>query len=141
MTFQPIDILGYIGMVIVVTSFFFKNIKLIRIVNMAGCVLCTIYGFITNTYPTAALNIALFIVNIIMLVEPIQKFLKKLIKNQKSLLQIREESDKVKKENSEIKDKVEEIQNKKKWMNNKGFFTSIFAHIYFIFNICSIRNY
>ena len=73
MTFQPIDILGYIGMVIVVTSFFFKNIKLIRIVNMAGCVLCTIYGFITNTYPTAALNIALFIVNIIMLAEPVIK--------------------------------------------------------------------
>ena len=63
-----IEIVGYLGMVIVVTSFLFKNIKWVRIVNIIGATLCALYGFLTKTYPTAILNAALIVINAIMLI-------------------------------------------------------------------------
>ena len=63
-----IELIGYLGMILVIASFLFKNIKLIRIVNITGAILSSIYGFITKTYPTAFLNLTLIIINITMLI-------------------------------------------------------------------------
>lgn len=63
-----IDIIGYIGMGLVILSFLFKDIRYIRITNICGSILSAIYGFLTVTYPTMILNLILIIVNVIMLI-------------------------------------------------------------------------
>ncbi len=57
------EVIGYIGMALVVLSFFFQNIRWLRMMNTLGAVLCAAYGFMTKTYPTAALNLALILIN------------------------------------------------------------------------------
>lgn len=63
-----IDIVGYIGMGFVLLSFLMKDVKWIRIVNMIGGVLSCVYGIVTKTIPTAALNGALIIINLVYLI-------------------------------------------------------------------------
>jgi uncharacterized protein with PQ loop repeat len=63
-----IDAIGYAGMALVVISFFFKKIALMRTANIAGSILSLIYGALTQTYPTLILNAALILVNVIMLI-------------------------------------------------------------------------
>ena len=58
-----VEVVGYVGMAFVVISFGMKNIRLLRILNTIGAVLCCVYGFVTKTYPTAALNVMLIIIN------------------------------------------------------------------------------
>lgn len=58
------EVIGYLGMALVIISFLFKNIRVLRIINLAGSVCCSIYGFITATYPTAFLNLILVIINL-----------------------------------------------------------------------------
>ena len=62
-----LDIVGYIGMAFVILSFLMTKVKLIRVLNIVGGILCCIYGFITKTYPTAILNLSLVIINSVML--------------------------------------------------------------------------
>lgn len=62
-----IEIIGYLGMVIVFASFLAKDIKLVRIINMVGSLLCLTYGILTLTLPTAILNGGLFLLNASML--------------------------------------------------------------------------
>lgn len=66
--FTWIDILGYIGMLFVLISFLMKDVKWIRIVNMVGGTLSCAYGIITKTIPTACLNAALIVINLIYLI-------------------------------------------------------------------------
>lgn len=68
-----LEVLGYLGMVIVLISFFFSNIKRLRIVNMAGGILCLIYGILTQTWPTALLNASLVTINGVYLVRTLIK--------------------------------------------------------------------
>ena len=70
-----IEIIGYIGMAVVVTSFLFKNIKWVRIVNICGSALSATYAAMfmilnknTQQLPTLILNVALIIINSIMLI-------------------------------------------------------------------------
>ncbi len=58
-----IEVLGYVGMALTIASFTMKNALWIRIVNMSGSVFSLVYGILTNTIPTAALNGALFAIN------------------------------------------------------------------------------
>ena len=62
------ECLGYVGMLFVILSFLFKDIKWLRLFNVIGSILSAIYGFLTRTYPTAILNCILFLVNIVYLV-------------------------------------------------------------------------
>lgn len=68
------EILGYIGMALVVSSFFFTDIIVLRLVNIAGSVLSAAFAFTfivlsktTEQLPTAILNSALIIINVVML--------------------------------------------------------------------------
>jgi len=63
-----VEIIGYLGMVIVLLSFLAKDIKLVRIINIVGSVLCLLYGILTGTIPTAVLNGSLFVLNLTMLI-------------------------------------------------------------------------
>lgn len=60
-------------MLIIVVSFLFKDIKLIRGFNACGSLLSMMYGFITITYPTAILNLILLFINAIMFIKLINK--------------------------------------------------------------------
>ena len=58
-----IEIIGYTGMAFVLISFLMRKIQWVRIVNMIGATLSLIYGILTFTIPTAALNGALLAIN------------------------------------------------------------------------------
>ena len=60
------EVIGYVGMAFVVSSFFMQNLKWLRILNIIGGSLCCAYGFLTHTYPTAILNLLLVCINISM---------------------------------------------------------------------------
>lgn len=63
------NIIGYIGMIFVASSFLFKNILWVRKVNVIGAILSAYYGFITKTYPTMILNIILICINMCYLIK------------------------------------------------------------------------
>ncbi len=62
-----IEIVGYAGMALVLASFLMKKVHMIRLINASGAILCLIYGILTKTWPTAALNGALFVINTVFL--------------------------------------------------------------------------
>lgn len=62
------SIIGYLGMAFVIGSYCFKDIKTLRIVSSIGSALSMTYGFITETYPTAFLNLILLILNMSILI-------------------------------------------------------------------------
>lgn len=59
------DIIGYMGMFLIVLSFMMKNVKWIRLINMSGAIFSLTYGIITHTLPTAILNGSLFLINLL----------------------------------------------------------------------------
>ena len=62
-----LEIFGYVGMALVLVSMMMTTLKWLRILNMSGAVICAIYGILTNTWPTALLNIALLLIQIVQL--------------------------------------------------------------------------
>ena len=62
-----LEIFGYVGMVLVLVSMMMTSLKWLRVLNMTGAVICGIYGMLSNTWPTALLNLGLLIVQIVQL--------------------------------------------------------------------------
>lgn len=62
-----LEIFGYIGMALVLVSMMMTSLKWLRILNMSGAIICAIYGVLTNTWPTALLNIGLLLIQIVQL--------------------------------------------------------------------------
>ena len=58
-----VEVFGYVASTLVLISFLFKNIKLIRIVNVCGAAFFVLYGLLTKTYPTMLMNFALIFVH------------------------------------------------------------------------------
>ena len=63
-----LEIFGYMGMALVLVSMMMTSVKWLRIINMSGAVICAIYGILTNTWPTAFLNIGLLIIQVVQLI-------------------------------------------------------------------------
>lgn len=63
------ELIGYLGMAFIVLSFSFKNIRTLRTLNLIGAVACLIYGLVTQTPATAALNAFCIIINITQLIK------------------------------------------------------------------------
>lgn len=61
------EILGIIGMILILIGFMSKKERTIRLFDMAGAVFFVLYGALTNTYSTLALNAILILVNYIRL--------------------------------------------------------------------------
>ena len=61
--------LGIVASAFILVSFLFTKQTITRIINMVGCVVFVIYGFLLPTYSTAFMNGALFIVHIVYLVK------------------------------------------------------------------------
>ena len=68
-----IEMLGYLGMILVVLGFLCKDIKLLRLLNAIGAAFCCVYGLLTRTYPTMCLNAILLVINIICLINIFRK--------------------------------------------------------------------
>ena len=62
-----LEIFGYMGMVLVLLSMMMTSFKWLRITNMTGAIVCAAYGILTNTWPTAFLNIGLLLIQIVQL--------------------------------------------------------------------------
>jgi hypothetical protein len=58
------EILAYIGSIIIFISFLVKNVKWLRILNNVGCVIFLIYAIHHGRTPLIILNSGVIIVNI-----------------------------------------------------------------------------
>ena len=68
-----LEIFGYLGMALVLVSMMMTSVKWLRILNMSGAIICAIYGILTNTWPTALLNIGLLIIQMVQLLRLYRK--------------------------------------------------------------------
>jgi len=64
MTFNLIECVGYAASLFVAISFLVKKIKLIRLINIVGCVLFIIYGLIIDAYPIVFMNVLIVIIHL-----------------------------------------------------------------------------
>lgn len=59
-----IELIGYLGSLLVVISMLMTSLTKLRIVNTIGGVIFTIYALIIQSYPTAIMNLCLVIINL-----------------------------------------------------------------------------
>ena len=62
-----LELFGYLGMALVLLSMMMTSVKRLRIFNMSGAIICAIYGILTNTWPTAILNMGLLVIQAVQL--------------------------------------------------------------------------
>ena len=60
-----IEIVGYLGSAFVIVSMLMTSVVKLRIINMIGCVIFAAYALCIHSYPTAAMQGALIIINIV----------------------------------------------------------------------------
>jgi Na+-driven multidrug efflux pump len=59
-----VEWVGYIAAAVVLFSFFMKDIKKLRLINMSGCTIWVLYGFLLKiSWPIIITNAAIFCVN------------------------------------------------------------------------------
>lgn len=67
------EYVGYLASLMVLISFTMKNVKTLRIVNMVGCILFILYGFLMPSFriglPIIIANAAIFAVNLYYLLQ------------------------------------------------------------------------
>ena len=64
-----LEIVGYIGTILVVVSMMMSSLTKLRIVNICGSIISTVYAIICNTWPIAIMNICLILINLFHLVK------------------------------------------------------------------------
>lgn len=63
-----LEIFGYIGTALVLSSMLMTNINKLRILNMSGSAVSIIYAILVNTWPVVLLNSGMFLINLIQLI-------------------------------------------------------------------------
>ncbi len=58
-----LEIFGYIGTALVIISMMMKSINRLRIFNIAGSVISTIYSIIAGAWPIVVMNVSLIAIN------------------------------------------------------------------------------
>ncbi len=61
---NAIELLGYLASGLVAVSLMMRSLHKLRIINMIGAFLFTLYGFFIGAYPVAVLNGFIVLVNI-----------------------------------------------------------------------------
>ena len=56
MNFDTVEIIGYLGSILVAVSLMMKSLLRLRIINLFGALFFTIYGILLGAYPVAFLN-------------------------------------------------------------------------------------
>jgi len=59
-----IEMIGYLGSFFIVTSLMMTKIRVLRLLNLCGCFLYVIYGFMIMAMPVVAMNAGLAVINI-----------------------------------------------------------------------------
>lgn len=59
-----IELIGYLGSALVVVSMLMTSVVRLRVINLIGSVIFTIYALIIRSYPTAAMNLFLVGINV-----------------------------------------------------------------------------
>ena len=63
-----IEVVGYLASIVVLYSFTMKDVKKLRLVNMVGCLLFVVYGFMMPTFrigiPVIITNGAILCINV-----------------------------------------------------------------------------
>lgn len=63
-----IELIGYLGSIIVLVSFLMSSVAKLRVVNACGSFIFAVYALIIHSYPTALMNFCLVGINIVNLV-------------------------------------------------------------------------
>lgn len=63
-TIDYLEFLGYLASILVAISLMMRSLTKLRVINLSGSLLFTIYGFSIGAYPVAALNAFIVLVNI-----------------------------------------------------------------------------
>lgn len=58
-----LEIFGYIGTALVIISMMMKSINRLRIFNISGSVISTIYSIIAGAWPVVVMNVSLIAIN------------------------------------------------------------------------------
>lgn len=64
-----IEIIGYLGSALVIFSMLMASVVKLRIINTVGSVISGAYAFIIGSYPVAAMNLCLIIINVYNLIK------------------------------------------------------------------------
>ena len=64
MNINIVELVGYIGSLLVVVSMLMTSVIKLRFINLTGSFIFTIYALIIKSYPTALMNFSLVIINI-----------------------------------------------------------------------------
>ena len=66
MTTQMIfELIGYLGSVLVIVSMLMTSVVKLRVINTIGSVIFAVYALLIHSYPTAAMQVALIIINVV----------------------------------------------------------------------------
>jgi hypothetical protein len=63
------EVLGYLGMALVLLSMMMNNVEKLRLLNLSGSIISMIYGILTHTWPTAILNLGLAVIHVVKLIQ------------------------------------------------------------------------
>lgn len=63
-----LEIFGYIGTGLVITSMMMRSINKLRILNISGAVISMIYAILVNAWPVVVLNACLTLINLYQLI-------------------------------------------------------------------------
>lgn len=63
------EIIGIVGTLFIMLSYAQSNVKILRTINLIGCVLFIVYGVCINSLSTVILNAMCFIVNVFKMIQ------------------------------------------------------------------------
>ncbi|WP_380184014.1 YgjV family protein [Kalamiella sp. sgz302252] len=63
----PVDILGYAGTALVITSFLCQSLIKLRLLNAVGASFVTLYAILTHAWPVAILDGFIVVINVFQL--------------------------------------------------------------------------
>ena len=64
-----LEIFGYIGTALIISSMMMKSINKLRILNISGSIISVIYAALSDTWPVVLLNGCLITVNVYQLIK------------------------------------------------------------------------
>lgn len=67
-----VELIGYMGSALVAVAMLMTSVKKLRIINMIGSLIFMVYAIIIRSYPTAALNLFLVIINLVNIIKLIK---------------------------------------------------------------------
>ncbi len=63
-TINYLEFLGYLASTLVAISLMMRSLTKLRVINLSGSLLFTVYGFSIGAYPVATLNAFIVLVNL-----------------------------------------------------------------------------